>query len=151
MINPRNILLLVSSFPATGIWFAWYFERWNLMITCLLLAVPIMMIYAYLTKSVKARIFEISLIMSFYLPIVIYAFSTLYEERGLLLNNIVVHSFSSSLYFSIVTWTTLGYGDFQPTESARLWAATEAMFGYIFMAFLISSFVSLLLQERKNS
>jgi hypothetical protein len=86
--------------------------------------------------------------MLFYLPFVIYAFSKLYEEQGLLLNNVVVHSFDSSLYFSVVTWTTLGYGDFQPTESARLWAATEAMFGYIFMAFLISFFVSLLQQER---
>lgn len=151
MINPKKILLLVSSFPGTGVWFAWYFDKWELMILCLLLAVPIMMINAYLTRSVNARIIEICIIMSFYLPNAIYAFSKLYEERGLLLNNEVVHSFSSSLYFSIVTWTTLGYGDFQPTESVRLWAATEGMFGYVFMAFLIACFTSLLLQEREGS
>lgn len=121
------------------------------MIFCLLLAVPIMMINAYLTRKLKARIIEISVIMSFYLPIAIYAFAKLYEERGLLFDNKVMHSFSSSLYFSIVTWTTLGYGDFQPTESVRLWAAAEAMFGYVFMAFLIACFGSLMLKERGNS
>jgi hypothetical protein len=151
MIKPKKILLMLSGFPGTGVWFAWYFEHWNLMIFCLLLAVPIMIIYAFISKSAIARLIEVSVIMAFYLPFVIYAYAKLYEQRGLYLNGEIVHSFSDSLYFSIVTWTTLGYGDFQATESIRLWAASEAMFGYIFMAILIAAFMSLFTYESKNA
>ena len=151
MVNSKKILIIVSSFPATGIWFSWYFEKWNLMVICLLLAIPIMIINSYLTKNIKERLIEIFILMSFYLPFIIYAFAKLYEEHGLLFNGEVVHSFSSSLYFSIVTWTTLGYGDFQATESVRMWAATQAFSGYIFMSLLIASFMSLLFSKVKNA
>lgn len=49
-------------------------------------------------------------------------------------------------YFSIVTWTTVGYGDFRPEEEARLVAASEAMLGNAFMAISIGFFVHLLTQ-----
>lgn len=44
-----------------------------------------------------------------------------------------------ALYFSMVTWTTLGYGDFQPTEGARILAATEALLGTIFLPLAIAT------------
>ena len=40
-------------------------------------------------------------------------------------------SFADSLYFSIVTFTTLGYGDITITEPWRLLAASEAAIGII--------------------
>ena len=43
-----------------------------------------------------------------------------------------------SLYFSVVTFTTLGYGDFIPTEFLRLFAAGEALFGAITLGFLVA-------------
>ena len=43
-------------------------------------------------------------------------------------------SLDTALYFSIVTWTTLGYGDLQPTESLRLFAASEALIGYLYLS-----------------
>ena len=46
------------------------------------------------------------------------------------------------LYFSIVTWTTLGYGDVRPTPDARLLAASESVVGYIVMAISIGLFAS---------
>ena len=42
------------------------------------------------------------------------------------------------LYFSTVTFTTLGYGDFQPLPQLRLLAAWEAFVGYIFLGFVIA-------------
>lgn len=50
----------------------------------------------------------------------------------------------TSLYFSIVTWTTLGYGDLKPVESLRLVAAAEALMGYIYTAILVGLFLSIL-------
>ena len=38
-----------------------------------------------------------------------------------------------SLYFSIVTFTTLGYGDIQPVPAGRLLAAFQALSGYIYL------------------
>lgn len=43
----------------------------------------------------------------------------------------------SPLYFSAVTWTTLGYGDFTPPHELRLVAAAEAIFGYVFFGMVV--------------
>ena len=52
--------------------------------------------------------------------------------------------FFTSLYFSIVTWTTLGYGDFTPASSTwlRLVSAFEALLGYLYMAILVGLFLN---------
>ena len=52
----------------------------------------------------------------------------------------VVSQPSEALYFSIVTFTTLGYGDFQPAPSVRLLASLQAVLGYIALGFGIAVF-----------
>ena len=52
-----------------------------------------------------------------------------------------VSGFSDSVYFSIVTATTLGYGDFAPAVDARLMAAIQAITGYVFLGFTLSFFL----------
>jgi hypothetical protein len=42
------------------------------------------------------------------------------------------------LYFSIITWTTVGYGDIIPSPETRLYAGIEALSGYVFMGIFIS-------------
>ena len=79
----------------------------------------------------------------------IYFFARVFEKNGLIYNNKPVHESWDSLYFSIVTWTTLGYGDFTPTENSRPWAVAEAVMGYAFTAILISFFVTSLLSRNK--
>ena len=50
----------------------------------------------------------------------------------------------TSVYFSFVTLSTVGYGDITPVASvARMLAAAEAMTGTLFVAILISRLVSL--------
>ncbi len=56
---------------------------------------------------------------------------------------ILTHDWWDSLYFSVVTFTTLGYGDLHPTESLRLLAAGEALAG----AFLMAMFVVILARK----
>jgi len=49
----------------------------------------------------------------------------------------------SSLYFSVVTMTTLGYGDIVPvSSSARLLAMTQVALGYVFLGGLLSIFAN---------
>lgn len=59
----------------------------------------------------------------------------LYSHESLLYHNqVTVASFWDALYFSIVSFTTLGYGDFHATGAMRFLAATEAYIGATLMA-----------------
>jgi len=49
-----------------------------------------------------------------------------------------VYDFGNCLYFSVVTFTTLGYGDFRPSPSSRVFAAAEALAGYLFFGLFVS-------------
>lgn len=46
-------------------------------------------------------------------------------------------SFLESVYFSAVTFTTLGYGDFHPKSSFQIFAISEALLGAFIMAFFV--------------
>ncbi|WP_244951681.1 ion channel [Pseudoalteromonas luteoviolacea] len=67
----------------------------------------------------------------------IFLFAVFYNISGLVFDGNVIYEFSTSFYFSIVTWTTLGYGDVLPIEEIRLIAASQALLGYTYMAILI--------------
>ncbi|MBU2882228.1 pentapeptide repeat-containing protein [Psychrosphaera sp. B3R10] len=49
--------------------------------------------------------------------------------------------FFSTIYFSVVTFTTLGYGDIQPVGFSRLIAAVEAFIGSFALALFVVVFV----------
>ena len=52
-----------------------------------------------------------------------------------------VYEFFSALYYSVVTFTTLGYGDITPTGPSRVIAACEAFTGSFTMALFVVVFV----------
>ncbi|MGG7568622.1 potassium channel family protein [Rhodovulum sp. DZ06] len=49
----------------------------------------------------------------------------------------VYASAGTALYFAVVTFTTLGYGDLQPMPEQRLFAAALAMAGYLVLGMLV--------------
>lgn len=57
------------------------------------------------------------------------------------LENSEIRNFPDSLYFSLITFTTLGYGDFRPLEGlGRILAGSEAFLGAIMMALFVYTF-----------
>lgn len=48
--------------------------------------------------------------------------------------------FWDGLYFSIVSFTTLGYGDFQPYQPMRMFSALQALFGYAYLGLMVAVF-----------
>lgn len=56
----------------------------------------------------------------------------------------VQQDLKTCLYFSTVTFSTLGYGDFSPTKAARGLAAFQSLMGYLTLGVLIGIFISLL-------
>ena len=57
------------------------------------------------------------------------------------IQNTKIMKFSNSLYFSLITFTTLGYGDFRPLEGwGRILAGSEAFIGAFMMALFVYTF-----------
>jgi hypothetical protein len=50
-----------------------------------------------------------------------------------------IHTFSTCIYFSAMTFTTVGYGDFVPVPDARLIASIEALTGYVLLGTLTAT------------
>ncbi len=79
----------------------------------------------------------------------ILLFSVCYAIFGVRVDGDIIHlslsqdaitnstRFLESLYFSVVTFTTLGYGDVTPVGITRLFAATEAFLGAFTMAVFV--------------
>ncbi len=53
---------------------------------------------------------------------------------------IPVEDFWNNLYFSVVTFTTLGYGDFRPIGAVRVLASVESLLGIFLIALFIFAF-----------
>ena len=75
-------------------------------------------------------------------PVLIVTFAGIYRGQGLISNCasepvVLLNDAATPLYFSIVTWTTVGYGDFVATEAIRLVAALEAVIGYGFFGMAV--------------
>ena len=81
--------------------------------------------------------------------VLLYAIA--YSYLGLIDGETAVREPITCFYFSIVTWTTLGYGDVRPSMDARLVAASEALLGYIWMAFFIGMFALLFNQPAEGT
>ena len=80
--------------------------------------------------------------------LLILAFATMYQRLGIINTTVegspVTHNFVTSIYYAIVTFTTLGYGDFQPTPDARPIAALQAITGYLVLGVLASVVATLI-------
>jgi len=73
------------------------------------------------------------------LIIIVNIFAVIYWRYGLLQNGSHVDiNYLTSLYFSITTWTTLGYGDFAPVERIRHITSIQALLGYVGLGVFIT-------------
>jgi hypothetical protein len=71
-------------------------------------------------------------------------FAAVYRLIGITSPGGRAQTFGPCLYFSIITITTVGYGDWYPLPQARVFAASEALIGYAFMGLLIAALTNLL-------
>jgi len=82
------------------------------------------------------------------LALLLVAFGWMYQILGIVDTtrdgNPVTSRFSTCIYYSIVTFTTLGYGDLQPQGLGRVLAAMQALTGYLILGILASTGVTLL-------
>jgi hypothetical protein len=152
MSDKETLILSVCLLSCTG-WAVWTLFNppapalFNSKITNTLLLLSFLL-YVYL--CLKQFEFEISFInpLLFFLMslafvvIFITQFALIYNHFGLLsLDNCVIYDVLDCLYFSIITFTTVGYGDFRPTSDVRLYAGFEALTGVVFFSLFIPTFI----------
>lgn len=79
--------------------------------------------------------------------LLIACFALIYQRIGILENGKETKDMVTALYFSVVTWTTLGYGDIQPLGWARLAATIEAMLGYVYLGVFVGLLFKLVIEK----
>ena len=82
---------------------------------------------------------------------IVFLFSALYRYFGILGSDPLtpIHHLGYCMYFSTITLTTVGYGDFHPgpMPASYIVASIEALSGYIILGVLVSS-LSLMFRPR---
>lgn len=92
------------------------------------------------------RLYEfllLTLLLIVYFAIIYKSFGVIDSSTG----EVVTGSWKNAIYFSVVTWTTLGYGDYHPVEFTKVWVMAEAMIGYLFMGLLVGKIMHLAARE----
>ncbi|MGF1632497.1 MAG: potassium channel family protein [Phycisphaerae bacterium] len=83
------------------------------------------------------------------LVLLLVAYASVYQSIGIAATagpqqGQTVNDFWTCLYFSVETFTTVGFGDFRPIGLGRVIAAIEALVGYLVLGMLASTTASLL-------
>jgi hypothetical protein len=132
-IGVNLVLALVASL------FMWKFEGapalsyWT---GCATVVAGLVSIVGFLILDTHAK--ETLVSLGVHVVTMVLVFASIYAGYGLMQQGAPVSaSWHTSLYFSIVTWTTLGYGDFTVGDELQLLAALEAMAGYVFFGLMV--------------
>lgn len=88
--------------------------------------------------------------------VIILLFAVVYSSGGIVFSgssDIQQGALSPNdfLYYSVVTFTTLGYGDFQPDQNQRIVAALQAFLGFLFMPIVIAELFTISEKVRSES
>ena len=76
--------------------------------------------------------------------IFIVAFAMAYAEYGMKIEGGPSYSIDDALYLSVITWTTIGYGDISPLGEGRNYAMIEGLISHVYMALLIAKIITLI-------
>ncbi|WP_367108497.1 ion channel [uncultured Psychrobacter sp.] len=82
-------------------------------------------------------------------------FSAIYYKVGIvdttLDGNPITQSFWNCCYYSVVTFTSTGYGDFRPQGIARVLASLHTFIGYLVLGLMASTLMSVVQWTTKGS
>lgn len=101
-------------------------------LTILLLLIPL---YLNLSRTFYGYLLVLLLV---HISSAIFQYALLFRRDGLIFSGGVSHSFRDALYFSVTTWTTVGYGDFTASPAMRLVTSAEALMGTASLALAVS-------------
>lgn len=92
---------------------------------------------------------------SFNVFLFLLAFSAVQYEVGVvdttLKDNPITQDFWACCYYSIITFTSTGYGDFRPQGIGRVLASVQALIGYLVLGLMASTSMSVVQWTAKGS
>lgn len=152
------LALFQSAVNAVGVW-AIFSEQgsgawWDILISLMpFLFFQLAVIFLSVRFVVRQKIpFMLLLVTS--LCVLIVAFAPIYYDNGLwdVVHHQLVHGDKwITVYFSAVTFTTVGYGDFVPHNTfIRVVAGGEAILGYLIFGMIIATFISMFRRHPSN-
>jgi hypothetical protein len=149
------VLLISTMTQALLAFFGTYSTYKSPTYSLILLASTLVPILALLPVYQKGLIYSTKLLLSlaFQSVCLILVFGAIYRGAGLISTGTTAEPIdgTTALYFSVVTWTTLGYGDFHPAGVFKLFAAAEALIGYLYLGLIVglaAALISQLNEER---
>lgn len=72
--------------------------------------------------------------------VILFAYEYKYLGLRSTYSGSIVHDPITSIYFSVITLTTLGYGDYVPVNTyCRLAASAEALWGYVLLGLFVAT------------
>ena len=154
----RATLIAALALAVPWLYLSWLHPLWrveaaDVIASLLLIALGLLVLVLVLARVIRAgRVGADSLcgaIAVYLLIAVVWAVSygvieTLVPGSFELTDPALTTPWNQLLYFSLVTLTTLGYGDITPVSAiAQVWSALEAMAGTLYLTVLIARLVSL--------
>lgn len=134
---------------------AWWAVTLSVILLAFIVVVVFSTVFSILFAGLRERnIFLATAMVAVAIASIVALFAEIFRWIGLSEGNVCLHvplNFATTVYFSIVTWTTVGYGDLVPCRSGRLVVALEAILGYLVMALLIAVLVESVSEARKNT
>ncbi|WP_298260215.1 ion channel [uncultured Litoreibacter sp.] len=123
---------------------------WSIAFFTIVVIIPVLVIDHRNFTLNKHRLILDILISAFY-SITVFGF--LYHGLGIekTANTMDVRTVLDNLYFSAITFSTLGFGDFRPSSSARGYAAIQGLWGNIHLGLLAGAVFYALVQEQEHS
>lgn len=134
------VLMILALFASDGFKDSWVL---GLFVAVLCFVVSVWVFQSYFDDRINNVLAWGAILLNFFMLIIVFA--AVHHGIGIVFAGADLDpkameiGFSDAVYFSIVTITTLGYGDFQPSNDLRLIAAVEAVFGYIYLGFFVAS------------
>ena len=118
------------------------FGRWVSMgLSLLTFAIFVALLLLQMMPKISIRSSQkiwVAVVSALFIPTLIIVFAHAFLSIGLP----GADTRADYVYFSVVTFTTLGYGDISPTGIGRIFAILEALSGFLFVPLLISQLIT---------
>ena len=140
----ENSMALIIAISVSYLWIlsADYIGYWGIGLTIITILLPT--IYYVWSFKKGENLGEKFTFYFLNLIIMIAYFGLLYKAFGIKLPDGKEADLFDAFYFSVVTWTTLGYGEILPSSTeSKIFVIVEVMLGYIYMGILIGKLLVL--------
>ena|SRR5882762_4684381 len=137
IVTPIFYVWLIYTFPAISS-YPWLHAAALAIDLVIFIAIVVIFTRHFLLPRSPYKTFAGFCVLAFFIFDMIISYANIYRSFGLVDGSVAVTNIRDFIYFSVITWTTVGYGDLKPSPESRMFAASEALLGYLTMGLYLS-------------